>query len=183
MASQTWQLNSCDDERFLLCARGHRHMFWLSTPFLVSEREPHCVMERGLQFTNALRDMLEPRGWIEVSNIEINRCPLGPPRWFIVHPSAVFAYILILFVARRCIPASKMHICVLTAAGRSSSGREWGEICKSDETGKTTTDTFTKNTCTTRIICPELGQDRTESLCLIFVQNFQTYETWASPCR
>lgn len=42
-------------------------MFWLSTPFLVSEREPHCVMERGLRFTKALRDTLEPRGWIEVS--------------------------------------------------------------------------------------------------------------------
>ena len=50
----------------LRCVR--RHMFWLSSPFLVSEREPHCVLERGLQYSKALRDLLEPRGWVEVSN-------------------------------------------------------------------------------------------------------------------
>eukprot|EP00752_Nemacystus_decipiens_P005505 g4981.t1 len=50
-----------------------RHMFWLSTPFLVSEREPHCVMERGLQYTEALRGTLEPRGWIEIDWVSMTR--------------------------------------------------------------------------------------------------------------
>ncbi|CAN0397121.1 unnamed protein product, partial [Hapterophycus canaliculatus] len=44
-----------------------RFMFWLSCPFLASEREPHCVLERGIQFNDALRAVLEPRGWIEAS--------------------------------------------------------------------------------------------------------------------
>ncbi|CAN0322266.1 unnamed protein product [Pylaiella littoralis] len=54
---------------------GHRprHMFWLSSPFLVSEREPHCVLERGLQFTKAMRGLLEPRGWIEIDWVSMTR--------------------------------------------------------------------------------------------------------------
>ncbi|CAM9783422.1 unnamed protein product, partial [Ectocarpus fasciculatus] len=54
---------------------GHRprYMFWLSAPFLVSEREPHCVLERGLQFTKALRGLLEPRGWIEIDWASMTR--------------------------------------------------------------------------------------------------------------
>ncbi|CAM9444106.1 unnamed protein product, partial [Ectocarpus sp. 12 AP-2014] len=54
---------------------GHRprYMFWLSAPFLVSEREPHCVLERGLQFTKALRGLLEPRGWIEINWVSMTR--------------------------------------------------------------------------------------------------------------
>lgn len=56
-----------NDDDVVLCVLVHRYMFWLSAPFLVSEREPHCVLERGLQFTKALRGLLEPRGWTEVS--------------------------------------------------------------------------------------------------------------------
>ncbi|CAN0389991.1 unnamed protein product [Pylaiella littoralis] len=56
---------------------GHRprfvYMFWLSSPFLVSEREPHCVLERGLQLSKAMRDLLEPRGWIEIDWISMTR--------------------------------------------------------------------------------------------------------------
>ncbi|CAN0306540.1 unnamed protein product, partial [Ectocarpus sp. 12 AP-2014] len=44
-----------------------RFLFWLSSPFLVSEREPHCVLERAVQFNDGLRAVLEPRGWIEAS--------------------------------------------------------------------------------------------------------------------
>ncbi|CAM9836849.1 unnamed protein product [Scytosiphon promiscuus] len=50
-----------------------RHMFWLSAPFLVSEREPHCVLERGLQYNEALRGLLEPRGWIEIDWVSMTR--------------------------------------------------------------------------------------------------------------
>ncbi|CAM9119979.1 unnamed protein product [Ectocarpus sp. 8 AP-2014] len=44
-----------------------RFLFWMSSPFLVSEREPHCVLERAVQFNDGLRAVLEPRGWIEAS--------------------------------------------------------------------------------------------------------------------
>ncbi len=44
-----------------------RFKFWLSAPFLVSEREPHCTLERGINFNEGLRAVLKPRGWIEVS--------------------------------------------------------------------------------------------------------------------
>lgn len=44
-----------------------RYMFWLPLPFLVSEREPHCDLERAVQFNAAMRKVLQPRGWIEVS--------------------------------------------------------------------------------------------------------------------
>eukprot|EP00903_Cladosiphon_okamuranus_P007973 g7695.t1 len=75
-----------------------RYMFWLSTPFLVSEREPHCVMERGLQYTKALRDTLEPRGWIEIDWVSMTRkwgfdiadgMHHGPP------PTRMLAYLLV----------------------------------------------------------------------------------------
>lgn len=56
-----------------------RHMFWLPAPFLVGEREPHCVLERAIRFNALLRELLEPRGWIEVSaaSIEPWALPLG----------------------------------------------------------------------------------------------------------
>ncbi|CAM9166423.1 unnamed protein product [Scytosiphon promiscuus] len=52
-----------------MAGRRHHHpryMFWLSAPFLMSEREPHDTLERGRQFNAALRNLLEPRGWIEI---------------------------------------------------------------------------------------------------------------------
>lgn len=44
-------------------------MFWLSAPALVSEREPHCVLERAQRYNAVLREVLQPRGWIEVMRV------------------------------------------------------------------------------------------------------------------
>ncbi|CAM9437931.1 unnamed protein product [Choristocarpus tenellus] len=43
-----------------------RYRFWLSAPAIASEREPHCVLERGIMYSAALRRVLEPRGWVEI---------------------------------------------------------------------------------------------------------------------
>ncbi|CAM9780585.1 unnamed protein product [Ascophyllum nodosum] len=54
-------------------AHKPRYMFWLSAPFIVSEREPHCVLERAANFNAVLRAVLEPRGWIEVDWMSMTR--------------------------------------------------------------------------------------------------------------
>lgn len=43
-----------------------RYKFWLPLPFLVGEREPHCVLGRSDRLNAGLRRVLQPRGWIEV---------------------------------------------------------------------------------------------------------------------
>ncbi|CAM9376724.1 unnamed protein product [Discosporangium mesarthrocarpum] len=43
-----------------------RYRFWLPTPGVASEREPHCVLERGILYSDILRGVLEPRGWTEL---------------------------------------------------------------------------------------------------------------------
>lgn len=48
------------------CCCSFRFKFWLPLPYIVSEREPHCVHGRAGKLNAALREVLEPRGWIEV---------------------------------------------------------------------------------------------------------------------
>ncbi|CAM9241557.1 unnamed protein product [Choristocarpus tenellus] len=43
-----------------------RYRFWLSAPAMTSERQPHCVLEKGIMYSAALRQVLEPRGWVEI---------------------------------------------------------------------------------------------------------------------
>eukprot|EP00903_Cladosiphon_okamuranus_P010157 g9617.t2 len=50
-----------------------RMKFWLSAPFVVSEREPQITVERAVLFNAALRSMLQQRGWIEVDFMSMTR--------------------------------------------------------------------------------------------------------------
>ncbi|CAM9772851.1 unnamed protein product [Scytosiphon promiscuus] len=85
LVHRIWHLSVREWEEFLedlgkaldemVAADEHlpRYFFWLSSPFLVSEREPQTTQVRAEMFDEALRNLLEPRGWIEIDWMAMTR--------------------------------------------------------------------------------------------------------------